>query len=740
MAGDYGFSFNLKMLPKDTKDLIKRTRQYLEDNDSNESEILKEVLSEEKEDLIVFNGENEDAWRYSYANEVLSLISKIENDFGGKFKGEFIWYEYEMEEDTIEKWVFDGEGNTAYDVETVPNPDLEEERLAEVERLENKMINDAIIAGLITLSHINYSEASPKDASHELRDSIIKVSGPEIFKKHNLWDKMFEMYDNTPDDWSGILEIVKKKANELSLDKLETILLGFQKINDINLGGDWGDKEKLPKIIQTIIEEKRLSKFGCKTLTIDEILKALYNNNLWEDYSFNLINNPQEKLAHKLFESVIKIEINSSLAELCREDLRGGSITNSENKHFLEIALKDFLAESNWRDIFICHFDIDSLLSMLQYQHSMLKTADSQLMVNWINLCLFNLSFSLHKVESLEFKGKKFSILDFLYLNNKLNYDMDLTDDGSAYNSCYLNISLSNNDNGTGSWKEFKKNMSKYYYNGSELILNYEKLSDLNLEWIDSRYFFDLKPWVRDFVNVHKNYKKYLDVFNDVFQDFRELPVNPCMDQWYEDEYTWSNRSVPITNLVDILFEYDKNKAQEVITEALNVKLDFEPGSGDIGSMAFYFNIASFAAEKALLDISVKSLEKGFNCIWEDYREGYDNGGLYSPEEGALRRLEKHIMDWTVGTNINQTIKIDAENGNLIEWSGCPAPKLDHENKVILWALVKPVLREVYLEWEDELWGEDDVWDKQLLENVERDFANETEWIEKLKEKTKGAS
>ena len=35
MAGDYGFSFNLKMLPKDTKDLIKRTRQYLEDNDSN---------------------------------------------------------------------------------------------------------------------------------------------------------------------------------------------------------------------------------------------------------------------------------------------------------------------------------------------------------------------------------------------------------------------------------------------------------------------------------------------------------------------------------------------------------------------------------------------------------------------------------------------------------------------------------------------------------------------------------
>ena len=78
--------------------------------------------------------------------------------------------------------------------------------------------------------------------------------------------------------------------------------------------------------------------------------------------------------------------------------------------------------------------------------------------------------------------------------------------------------------------------------------------------------------------------------------------------------------------------------------------------------------------------------------------------------------------------------------GNLIEWSGCPAPKLDHENKVILWALVKPVLREVYLEWEEELWGEDDVWDKQLLENVERDFANETEWIEKLKEKTKGAS
>jgi len=121
MSGAYGFSINLELKPTDTNNLIERVNEYLADLDSNESQLLQEVFLEDEEDLIVFFGDNEDTWRYDYSPEVLSLISKIENDFGGKFKGEFSWYEYEIEEDTIQKWTFDGNGDIQSEIDTVSN-------------------------------------------------------------------------------------------------------------------------------------------------------------------------------------------------------------------------------------------------------------------------------------------------------------------------------------------------------------------------------------------------------------------------------------------------------------------------------------------------------------------------------------------------------------------------------------------------------------------------------------------
>lgn len=121
MSGSYGFSINLELKPTDTTNLIERVNEYLEDLDTNESELLREVLIEDEGDMIVFFGDHENHWRHDYSPEVLSLLSKIENDFGGKFKGDFFWYEYEMEEDTIQEWVFDGEGEIRYDVRTESN-------------------------------------------------------------------------------------------------------------------------------------------------------------------------------------------------------------------------------------------------------------------------------------------------------------------------------------------------------------------------------------------------------------------------------------------------------------------------------------------------------------------------------------------------------------------------------------------------------------------------------------------
>jgi hypothetical protein len=123
MSGSYGFSINVDLRPSSAF-TFDEVREFIEENGgSNESEILNSTLLEEEKDLIVFFGDNEDPWRYPYYPEVLELLKKIESNYDGFFKGEFQWFEYEVEEDTIQTWTFDGNGGIREEIETISNED-----------------------------------------------------------------------------------------------------------------------------------------------------------------------------------------------------------------------------------------------------------------------------------------------------------------------------------------------------------------------------------------------------------------------------------------------------------------------------------------------------------------------------------------------------------------------------------------------------------------------------------------
>ena len=123
--------------------------------------------------------------------------------------------------------------------------------------------------------------------------------------------------------------------------------------------------------------------------------------------------------------------------------------------------------------------------------------------------------------------------------------------------------------------------------------------------------------------------------------------------------------------------------------------------------------------------MTVRCLNKGFDNIWELLRDGYDNHGLWSsPEEYAANALEGYIWNGP---------KIDSESGKIIEWKWNPAPLLDDEKGITLWKHVKPVMKDVYESWEEELWDAD--YNDVLLENLEHDFSEEVEWINRIKEK-----
>lgn len=187
---------------------------------------------------------------------------------------------------------------------------------------------------------------------------------------------------------------------------------------------------------------------------------------------------------------------------------------------------------------------------------------------------------------------------------------------------------------------------------------------------------------------------------------------------YYLDNQEVVNCSNVAPKLAEMLFNYDKIKAKSWLEQAEKIALHADN----------YALIAKIAAERLHdFDWTVRCLKKGFDVIWEDYTDGYDNSGLSnSPEEYAASALESYIWNGP---------KIDIESQKLIEWKWNPVPSLDNEKGIALWKHVKPVMKDIYEFWEEELWLAD--YNDVLLENLEHDFSEEVEWINRIKEKMK---
>jgi|TARA_B110001454_G_scaffold17602_1_gene15900 hypothetical protein len=107
---DYnGFSFDLEGNGKKiTKD---RVDKVLEVKDgSNEWNIIEEVLEIEDGNIILM-GDNEDPWRYNYANEVLHLMITLQEELDFTFKGEFVWMSDDYQNSYTNTYTFDGSGD-----------------------------------------------------------------------------------------------------------------------------------------------------------------------------------------------------------------------------------------------------------------------------------------------------------------------------------------------------------------------------------------------------------------------------------------------------------------------------------------------------------------------------------------------------------------------------------------------------------------------------------------------------
>ena len=94
---DYnGFSFDLEGNGKKiTKDRVKKVLEFTDG--SNEWNIIEEVLEVEDGNIILM-GDNDDPWRYNYANEVLILMTKLQEELEkthiGKIAQDIVFRQY----------------------------------------------------------------------------------------------------------------------------------------------------------------------------------------------------------------------------------------------------------------------------------------------------------------------------------------------------------------------------------------------------------------------------------------------------------------------------------------------------------------------------------------------------------------------------------------------------------------------------------------------------------------------
>ena len=107
---DYnGFSFDLEGNGKKiTKDRVDKVLEFTED--SNEWNVIGEVLEVEDGNIILM-GDNDDPWRYNYANEVLILMTKLQEELDFTFEGEFVWMSDDYQNSYTNTYIFDGSGD-----------------------------------------------------------------------------------------------------------------------------------------------------------------------------------------------------------------------------------------------------------------------------------------------------------------------------------------------------------------------------------------------------------------------------------------------------------------------------------------------------------------------------------------------------------------------------------------------------------------------------------------------------
>lgn len=198
--------------------------------------------------------------------------------------------------------------------------------------------------------------------------------------------------------------------------------------------GEWSGK--FEKDLEVVEKTKEF-----KIITINEILQALYNSDLSSEEA------EKGKFASKLRESFVKIEVDKNLAQSFKDSGSGGYVKEVDKKYIIEMEVKDFTQESEWKRDFLAHFSMGKL-DYLPCEYSELE------ILEWINDGLSNISYTFDLIQSID------------YADNENQYT-------SIGDLCNLN-------------EEFT--CAEYFHDDESLNFKLKKLSDLNPEWTDSKY------------------------------------------------------------------------------------------------------------------------------------------------------------------------------------------------------------------------------------------------------------